>query len=391
MRSFLSIASMSLLLSSGCRFDHRSDVQWTGEVTDKAVVWQGFIQDWGYNHRLNSLGDFVGPLDCDGDECEVELVHSAASGSGRDTANYTTWATAVSAPGVRFLQGSFSFELDFEEAEGELITENARLVLDLDEQLQGLDQYHLVLGGFDIFARRDADKLEHLTIDLAAPRSNEDRTKLMIEGDLEVLLDCDSLECDGAFRKGDRSVRYRVVVPWLLIAGNDGDLALTEQELSTAYAWEDGRGAELQLEDVRASGTITGRVPRTDTVQDRTYSTALPVMTALSVDLDDDHHMAGWASRVKLDSYDASTGDARVSMDLMFKQWNQGTRDFVLSYTDAGSAENVSRVGLLQLRQACTSEVTADGSITWEADGRPADSDDAVSSMPAAVAGSCAG
>ena len=354
---------------SACGPEHEERVapSWTGEPQDRAVLWQGFEQRWGYNHRLNSLGDYVGPLQCDGVDCGGTLVHTAASGSGADTAVYASRATVLQGPGVQFLQGSFRFAIDEEVGEGEPLTRTLAMEVPLDGALLDRDQYHLLLNGFDLYATDDADKLVFLDLALGAPEVSEG--VVVITAHLDLALDCDSLECDGFGDKLDTSVRYIVEVPWLLVAADADALRVTELDVATRYAWGDERSEELERDDIARTIQVQGEPGWTEGVF---------AFTSLSIDLDDEHHMAEWATQIRNPRHDPATGMAEATVDLMFKQWNEGSLDFVFSYTDAGDASNTAGLALLQLGNPCQAGLDARGSITWQADGSPATSAAAV-------------
>ena len=90
--------------------------------------------------------------------------------------------------------------------------------------LTGEDQLHVLLNGFDLLATDDADKLAHFTLGVGAPETAGHIVSFPV--DVALLLDCDSVECDGTFQD-DTSVHYELLVSWLLVGAPDGVMAVS--------------------------------------------------------------------------------------------------------------------------------------------------------------------
>lgn len=342
----------------------RALVESVGTATHSAVVWNGFSHLWGYNHRINSLGDYVRPAACDEDGvCAAEVVHVAASGSGSDEATWGSRYTAVDAPGVTFLGGTARIAIEIEDAEGQLVAFTTDVVVPAAALGDADDiDVHALLNGFDLFATEDADKLQHLALRVGTPaRAGDD---LVVPVDVSLLLDCDSVECDGTFQT-DEDVRYELLVSWLLVAGAPDDVAVRHQTVDTSYEWQnDGLRDEVQLSERDFYGAIVGTP--------RDYAVGFMGVTGLALELDRDHHMAEWASAVTPARYDAYTGSMLFDGLLAFKQWNAGTWWNPVSYTAPGSAAMELDLALVQLGQGCVRQGEATGTIAWKANGGPA-------------------
>jgi hypothetical protein len=313
---------------------------------DSAVVWNGFTQVWGYNHRVNSFGDYVGPVECDAEGCHAELVHSAASGSGSDTASWRTSHTLVRAPGVRFVQGFTRFTVDLDDAEGETHTFVEAEDFPVEAGVQAV-----VLGGWDLWADADADRLADLDVAVGE----------VVDGRFDVTVslgaDCDSIECE----KGDRGVAYEIVVSWLAVASDDA-LALSSASFADTYAWEaGGLDDELRLADLAMEGELPVAAP--------VAGASALAFRRVSVKLDDDHHMAEWATEIE------AGRDDRFWVTLGFKQWNAGTYWNPVSYIERGDAEVAAEVVRLSFAEGCAQATSAEGEARWVADGRPSGSD----------------
>jgi hypothetical protein len=318
-----------------------------------APVWQGFAQAWTYNHRLNSLGDYLVPR-CDDDGCEVELVHAAASGSGADTATYTSRATVLFAEGVDFRHGAVLCAFDRDDAEGQALTCDEQVVLDVDAD----GALTTLLDGFEVRATDDADKLQRLSVRVGEPEAGDGTVTFGVR--VELLLDCDSLECDGVADKLDRSVHYEVRVRWALLTG---DLAATEATAAVEYAWGDAsREDELDVDDFVRSGEL----PR-----DPAYAVATMGLRGVEVALDDDHHMVEWATLLEPGADAGGTLPFRTTT--LFKQWNAYTWDHLLAYTEPGSGRVALDTVLVEVGEGCAVPVEHRDEIVWAADGGPAE------------------
>ena len=74
------------------------------------AVWQGFSHYWTYNHRLNRLGDFI--AQSSGEENKAcTLMHTAATGLGKDSATFQSRFAIVIAPDISFFAGKINFHL----------------------------------------------------------------------------------------------------------------------------------------------------------------------------------------------------------------------------------------------------------------------------------------
>jgi hypothetical protein len=160
-----------------------------------AIIWQGYHHEWEYNHRINRMGSYVAQKkDKDGTNQTV-VGHTAASGTGNDTAHFKDFVTEVrSAEGVAFQSGYAETEVECQRGD---LTPFVICIddLELSPELQGCDTYTVVLNGFDIYALQHSEKIITFDIDVTEPTLNADGTKarLYIVGHLRF--DCRSPEC----------------------------------------------------------------------------------------------------------------------------------------------------------------------------------------------------
>jgi hypothetical protein len=172
-----------------------------------AVIWQGYHHEWEYNHRLNRFGSYVAQRRGPGETVRTLVGHTAASGTGGDSAHFCEYVTKVhSAKGVAFQAGS-----------GETVVECWRgsltsLLIEVDDldllpELQGRDRYAVVLNGFDLCALEHAEKLMAFDVDVTEPAVYAGGTKARFYIVGRLRFDCRSPECPFLpFRLGSEAV-----------------------------------------------------------------------------------------------------------------------------------------------------------------------------------------
>jgi hypothetical protein len=159
------------------------------------VLWQGYHHRWEYNHRLNRFGSYVEQRSSESGEADAIVGHSAASGTGGDTAHFKEFVTQIcSAQGVAFLSGH-----------GETVVECQRgdltpFVIAIDElqlppELQGCGVYTVVLNGFELCALEHSEKLVTFGVDVTQPVIYEQGTKARFYIVGHLRFDCRSPEC----------------------------------------------------------------------------------------------------------------------------------------------------------------------------------------------------
>lgn len=167
--------------------------------SNNAAIWQGYHHTWEYNHRLNRFGSYVrrtgSSSRAQGDQGVVVVGHTAASGTGDDTAHFTEFVTEVQeVQGVAFQTGYASATVECQR--GNLTPFIIRVDnLALAPELQGRDMYTVVLNGFDLYALQHSEKIMTLDLEVTDPQLTAAGTQVRfrILGDLRF--DCRSPEC----------------------------------------------------------------------------------------------------------------------------------------------------------------------------------------------------
>jgi hypothetical protein len=167
----------------------------TSEESPRVAIWQGFRHTWEYNHRLNRFGSYVAyRRNKEGLSCPV-VGHTAASGTGNDTAHFHDYAAEIrGARGVAFQTGTA--EAVAECQRGDLTTFVVRIDdLPLEPDLQDRDVYTVLLNGFDLFATEHSEKIMSLDVEVSEPTlcGGGKEIRFYVMGDLRF--DCRSSEC----------------------------------------------------------------------------------------------------------------------------------------------------------------------------------------------------
>jgi hypothetical protein len=161
------------------------------EINHTAAIWQGYHHAWEYNHRVNRFGSYVEQ----GHASPATVVHTAASGTGGDTAHFCEFVTEIAA----------GQEIGFQGGSGETVVECQRtdltpFVIRIDDlelapALQARRKYTIVLNGFDLYALEHSEKIVTFDLDVTEPTIYDGgrKARFYIVGHLRF--DCRSAEC----------------------------------------------------------------------------------------------------------------------------------------------------------------------------------------------------
>ena len=405
-------------------------------ASSAAVIWQGFQHRWGYNHRINRLGSYVEHTALSGSSCQADVVHTAASGTGPDSAACTEFFTTVQADDVWFQTGSVQIKIKTQEEALGLIEE--LVPVDLAPELAGKENYEVFLNGFDLIADGDADKLNSFALSVGKIALDEERTALSVLIAGFLIVDCDTIECDWGVIAGSAddldkavlamentaesraiepaqdltaysdvtplfadlernltglpstSVSYTLKVHFVVVAGNAGDLHITESQLfENRFEW-DGKN-ELSEE---SEGTLSVTIPGSDIGQNSASTLAFKhFFTALEREQswfkpDKALHLLQW--NIAIQKITAGAGAVTAELGLFFKNWRRGmifARPLwsLGALRHAGSARIGARLVLLQFKGAAVDHTYAAQKIEWPGKNRKATDPAAESKTPVRV------
>ena len=344
---------LSLLLigfnqpSKGNQFGGREQGAYNG-----AVIWRGFEEQWGYNHRLNRMGDFVKFSDQNASEFNADVTHAAASGSGSDTATFRSYFTEISSPDVGFQSGSTNFEVTGKEDETISMAIPVSVPAEMAVKNRGI--YQVILNGFDMCAKSDAKKPVFFHLGVGDVKYDNTTNKINLQVFLNLRVDCKSVEC----KPLDKNVDYNMTVNYLVLAGDNGKFASTSGAFDTAYSWDDKHEIFFKPKQESIAG-VGGAFPF-----------AALGLSAIQVDLHGtDQWMVEWNSAVRPAEYNPQTGKQNFDLDLFFKQWNALTSLKLVSFTKPGAADWSANVVLFQFKDARIVHKENVDSIPWDATG----------------------
>jgi len=340
---------------------------------DGVSIWQGISFDWTLaNHRWNRIGSMVNPSwDAANAIVTTTVTATAASGTGGDVALIRTDYDTVAAEGVSFVDGSAefdisgamgdtlsfrrSFEIDahlddgydqvqvgFEDPQtGEIITEGEPRRLGTPKVASAV----ALLNGFDLLAIGSPKKPELFSIEASDVVYDEIADTLGFDIDVDIRMDCTSIEC----RTDD--LDYELIVRWVVVyesADDDHDaLHLTHRNgMGVEHTW-----------NIWTAPTPAGFMDDITGVAGMEAATV--GIRRLHMELDDEHHMVGLRQMFQNAGYDASTGRYDLEQFNHFRQWQYGMPGipfppFVIpiSYPDEGDARFEMDLTLVQFDDA---------------------------------------
>ena len=347
-------------------------------IQDAIPVWNGFNFFWDdMNHRLQRLGAFVDVGSCTSLGCTADYVHAGASGTGDDVGNMTGRFTKIRTSAAGFEDGTASFWVIT--TEGNTFSDTLTVEVPVPFNMRDKDKYVAVMNGFDL-NMSDAvgepipDKLGELHIDLSAVTYNTGTDTATFTISVELLADCDSLECMEDLG-WDNVVEYTLDIPWVLVAGNTGSFAYAVDAVNTddAYAWDEYDsslacsdlvpcpGNEIFIADHTFSNTIDGA---------NNYQRGALAFRGIDVSLDSDEPDEGmylWslAMQTKDPTYTASTGTMTYDYTTFAKEWFAWDPWGAAFWSEGHAGDASLRAEVVLLQFASGTVTTASTSESW--------------------------
>jgi hypothetical protein len=392
------------------------------DTSRPAVLWQGFSHRWQYNHRVNRVGSYVEHTLPKQDAYQIDAVHTAASGTGPDRAQFVDPYTTIQARGVGFQAGIC--EVKIVTTEEQLTSFRLLNRIELGPSLAGKDIYTVVLNGFDLIAEGDAKKLMTLVIGVSDPELDDGRTILSFGAYGAFRADCSTPECDRKmkqvralederWRTSIEALRHKILkdlqdprrtvdyeagrlsvvderipshadqvqyvlrVHYLIVAGSDDGLSITPAEPVThSYSWD--RRTELSSSSAGRAPIDVPPIAGRPGYDGFAFAFKEIITTLYRTDIesrlfwrqDIAMHLLEWNMRI-WDARQLEPDRFACSLDLFFKNWGKGMcwrrLPFSLfAYRDAGRAQFGVQTVLLQLKDTDPPQKdTHHGSIDW--------------------------
>ena len=199
------------------------------EKVDAAAIWQGFEFEWrAHPHRAGRLGNWI-TQSRTGNNINVQLHQSAASGTARDIGLYTSHYSLIASPNFKTVSGNVSFQfngpqrlpgaqLPLTPQELTVFQFNQIVNVTLDPATSDPLELAVVMSGFDLQRNDEMDaksqKLSLLDINLSEPVLTSSTTaQFQITGQLRM--SCISFEC-----LAEPPVDYSLNIPFLVLYGD---------------------------------------------------------------------------------------------------------------------------------------------------------------------------
>lgn len=327
---------------------------------NRALIWRGFQHSWTYNHRCNRIGDYV---QYNG---KPVSVHTSATGLGPDSTYFTSHYTYVESTDAVFKEGKASIKIETKEKQLSEGTETVKIKV---EEWMKCNDYVSLLNGFDLKSDAGSDKIQLLRLSVEDPEYLADSGMLILRIQYSFVFNCQSIECSGK-----NNVSYTLDLYYLLIGLSDFGTKATEQFFPRSYSWDKKEELRDQPEEKIMSG-VTMPI----------YDKAVVGIKAFSVVLNEAHWLLQWNNNVTPLEYSPATGKIRLSLDLLYKEWQEGMRGSQAAPQPSqfaakrkGWALLDTDIVLLQLRYAEIRHLGRTGSMFWKGYNRTPDKNDAV-------------
>lgn len=324
---------------------------WGQESIHQTVLWRGFEHSWTYNHRINRLGDFITMNDN-----QIQSCHTSASGLGADSTYFTSHYTYVESPNVGFCTGVESIKLYGKEKQ--LLTKRIEVAVPAPKGMENKEQYITMLNGFDLKAVDRADKIQLLRLSVEdaeyAPAINEIRFYLKVA----LVVNCQSLECS----RFNQKTTYDLKVHYLIAAGDMLELEATPKILTKDYPW----GRKDEFHHTAEKHYMLGK-------KGQMFEAAALGIKSMAVTLNTAHWTVEYNNNVTPLAYNQTTARLDFSLDLFFKEWQQGmkthsARPGLSKFSSKKKGWGVLDIGvvLLQFKSAKVKHEKHQGTLYWK-------------------------
>jgi hypothetical protein len=333
---------------------------------NKAIIWRGFQHSWTYNHRCNRIGDYV-----QYNTGSPVSTHASATGLGPDSTYFTSHYTYIESSDVVFKEGCRSIRI--ETREKQLSEGTAMVEVTLDDWMKNRSDYVSLFNGFDLKSDAGADKIQLLRLSMEDPEYSADSAKLQFNVRYSFVFNCQSVECSGR-----NTANYTLDIYYLIIGLNEFGTKATEQFFPRSYSWDRKEEVTDRPEEKVISGSSFP-----------VYEKAVAGIKAFSVVLNEAHWLLQLNNNITPLEYSPATGKMRLSVDLLYKEWQEGMRGSNAAPKPSQFAAKRkgwvlldSDVLLLQLRTAEIRHLGRNGRMFWRGYNRNPNGTDALNVSP---------
>lgn len=274
--------------------------------SNHALIWRGFDHSWTYNHRINRLGDYVSLGD---KHTGAFSCHTSASGLGADSTFYTSYYSYVQSPHLFFQEALVNIKLDGKEKQ--LLTKTVDASIPASALNRNQETYVSLLNGFDIQAKRAADKLKLFKIELGDAYYHEASDEIRFQLKVSLSVNCQSLECSALNQK----TSYDLKIYCLIIAGEDQAVASNHKTIRKHYSWDKKDEPNFTTETTSIKG-----------IKSEHYKAATAGIKSLSIILNKAHWTVMYNNNIQVGNYQIDKGELSISSNLVFKEWLEGMK-----------------------------------------------------------------
>lgn len=302
-------------------------------------VWKGFSLQWGYNHRLNRLGNYIEQ----GKGEDAKGNFHFASGLGADTGHYESYYSRVQSDEIQAQQEKISFVLSGKEGKQDI----AQRILKFSEGKK--DQGVLFINGFDYYSLdQSSDKLVDFKIEIN--KIKKGKFKLQAKSTMA----CASLECP--FFKNGYKYQLDIYVLYLKIPQRN----IIDQETHSTfnqYKW-----------NLRKEPSCSSQVVQSDL---NPYQ-SIQGFTSFSFSLSKQRHFMAWQNYIDHDGKDYEVRQCLY-------QWQKGIKKgHLLSMKRSGVLKASSEFNIIQVSQANITHSIASGKEYYKGGNQSSFSEDSL-------------
>ncbi len=271
---------------------------------NRAVIWRGFDHKWTYNHRCNRIGDYV--IYNNG---KPVSTHVSATGIGADSTYFNSCYSYISTPDIVFKEGKIRVTILTKEKQ--LSDGSVRVTVNCEEWMKNKSNYFSLLNGFDLRSARAADKIQLLRLNIEEPSYDTSSNQLSFLINFSMVLNCQSAECSDVNQKVD----YTLDVYYLIAGFNKTDAAVTQGLFTRGYSWDKKEELNEQPDQKILCGSANSL-----------FEEAAIGIKSFSVVLNEAHWILEFHNHIDLLNYNTGSGYADLSVDLLFKEWQEGMK-----------------------------------------------------------------
>lgn len=325
----------------------------TGSTQNRFAVWQGFSHNWTYNHRLNRLGDFIAQSSEDSN-MTCTLVHTAATGLGKDSASFQTNYAVVETNDIDFFAGKIEFKLAG--TEGNTVQIKKKIQVRPSKSLQEKKIHVALQNGFDLVSVKSAGKLQLLKINIGDPEYNEGSHIISFLIDVSLKVNCSSLECNTF----NNEFEYNMEIHYLVLGGNEKQMAVHETGYRKDISWD----TDKEIQPTAAVNTVESSTG---------LQQGFMAYKHFSIRLDKEHHYLGYENSIHPFYLKAGERNASYTMNLFFCNWKDNMKQSAASGGQAffatkraGWAILEGTLSLVQFNSGTVDYHQRTGSMFWE-------------------------